>query len=227
MRVAFDVLSVARTVVVCLNFASLFKRVPDTSSSPFFLSLFFFISAVVDVSSLPINRGCRGIDGGSPKVKVGVSPPGTWSASTSSLAQGATILGRLANGMKQLPADWRLSPVSRTITLANPLDGNFNRYNWNRKTGRNADCPILPVVMLYRALQFARIFQITIRPTLENVKRLIGEKRRIDSAERFRVERTNKDEQKRQGNEAIKKIPSVRCVIERTGTVHSACINIT
>lgn len=82
----------------------------------------------------------------SPEVKVGVSIPalylllGSSASARRSLAQGATILGR------PCPTEWSNylliggSPVSRTITLANPLDGNFNRYNWNRKTGRNADC---------------------------------------------------------------------------------------
>lgn len=30
--------------------------------------------------------------------------------------------------------------VSRTITLANSPAGNFNRYNWSHRTGRNVDC---------------------------------------------------------------------------------------
>lgn len=44
---------------------------------------------------------------------------------------------RAGNGMKQLPTDWSFSPpVSCAITLANSPAGNFNGYNWNRKTGR-------------------------------------------------------------------------------------------
>lgn len=73
-----------------------------------------------------------------------------------------------------LPTEWSNylliggSPVSRTITLANPLDGNFNRYNWNRKTGRNADCPsscltLCRIVIQERAVQFVDVFQITSR----------------------------------------------------------------
>lgn len=63
------------------------------------------------------------------------------------LGVGAYVSSGGHNIGQTLPTEWSNylliggSPVSRTITLANPLDGNFNRYNWNRKTGRNADCP--------------------------------------------------------------------------------------
>lgn len=79
----------------------------------------------------------------STKVKVGdISSPDAWSnISTSKLSSEGHNIG------KTLPAEWSNylliggSHVSRTITLANLLHGNFNRFNWNRKTGRNADCP--------------------------------------------------------------------------------------
>lgn len=144
--------------------------------------------------------GRRSIE--SSEIKVdGISTPGTWSgASASKLSSEGHNIGQA------LPTEWSNylliggSPVSRTITLANPLDGNFNRYNWNRKTGRNADCSSSSRVILCRigiqkrAIQFASMyFKLqTAHAMLLNVDGKIGnwkivKEHQIDNVKRFRV----------------------------------------
>lgn len=103
------------------------------------LSAYFSLTADTDHESIE-----------SFKIKVDkISVAGTWTNIS------ALELSSESHNIEQaLPTEWSNylliggSHVSRTITLANPLDGNFNRFNWNHKTDRNADCP--SSVILYR-----------------------------------------------------------------------------
>lgn len=184
-------------VVVWLNLSSPFS---ETRSRCFF----FYIrtSSASRRFSLTRDTGGRGSIESSKIKKLAVSLySGTWSgASASELSSEGYNIGQA------LPTEWSNylliggSPVSRTITLANPLDGNFNRYNWNRKTGRNADCSSSSHVILCRtgiqkrAFQFASMyFKLqTAHAMLLNVNGKIGnwkivKEHQIDNIKRFRV----------------------------------------
>jgi len=112
-----------------------------------------------------------------------------------------------------LPTEWSNylliggSHVSRTITLANPLDGNFNRFNWNRKTDRNADCPSSVWFSIeskyrserfnssmYRKLQTVSVMPLKCRwkiinwkTVIQRIKLEICQCYQNDNTERFRV----------------------------------------